>query len=54
MPPQWIEDRMIGKALLRALARAITALSFAHGQDAVKIDPGNPKYLRFRGKPHRR
>jgi hypothetical protein len=54
MPAQWIEDMMIGRALLRTLALAITALSFAHGQDAVKIDPGNPKYLLFRGKPHRR
>ena len=33
------------------LALAATLFSAAHGQDAVKIDPSNPKYLLFRGKP---
>jgi hypothetical protein len=54
MPAHWIEDMMIGRALLRTSALAITALSFAHRQGAVEIDSDSPKYLLFRGKPHKR
>jgi len=34
-----------------ALALSTVALSAAHAQDVVRIDPSNPKYLLFRGKP---
>jgi hypothetical protein len=37
---------LLGIALL-----GVAALSVASAQDAVKIDPENPKYLLFRGKP---
>jgi len=33
------------------LALALASLAAMHAQDAVKIDPENPKYLLFRGKP---
>jgi len=46
-----MEDMIIRRALLGPLALALAALSVARGQDAVKIDPENPKYLLFRGKP---
>ena len=39
------------KAWLGILVLALAALGAARGQDAVKIDPENPKYLLFRGKP---
>ena len=34
-----------------AFLLALTVLSAAHAQDAVRIGPDNPKYLWFRGKP---
>jgi len=39
------------KVWLGILVLALAALGAARGQDAVKIDPENPKYLLFRGKP---
>jgi hypothetical protein len=46
-----MEDMIIGRALLGSLALALAALTGARAQDAVRIDPDNPKYLLFRGKP---
>jgi hypothetical protein len=40
-----------GRLWLGVLAVAVAAISAAHAQDAVKINPDNPKYLLFRGKP---
>src|SRR5580658_5002813 len=39
------------KVWLGAVVLALSALNVARGQDAVRIDPENPKYLLFRGKP---
>jgi hypothetical protein len=45
-------ENMIGrKVWLGILVLALAALSAARGQDAVSINPENPKYLLFRGKP---
>lgn len=40
-----------GRLWLGALLAAVGAISATHAQNAVKIDPDNPKYLLFRGKP---
>jgi hypothetical protein len=37
--------------LLLIVLLALTTLSVANAQEAIKIDPVNPKYLLFRGKP---
>jgi hypothetical protein len=43
---------MVSRRLwLAMLVLAVAALSAVEAQDAVKIDPENPKYLLFRGKP---
>ena len=39
------------KIRMGALALSATVCIASHAQDAVKIDPANPKYLLFRGKP---
>ena len=40
-----------GRLWFGALLALVGAVSVANAQDAVKIDPDNPKYLLFRGKP---
>ncbi|HEV2273226.1 MAG TPA: DUF6298 domain-containing protein [Acidobacteriaceae bacterium] len=40
-----------GRACIAALILGSAASGLAQGHDAVKIDPQNPKYLLFRGKP---
>jgi len=43
---------MTGRNLLLTIVLfAAAGASFAHAAEAVKIDPENPKYLSFRGKP---
>jgi hypothetical protein len=43
---------MIGhKVRLKVFLAAVAVCSVAHAQDALKIDPENPKYMLFRGKP---
>ena len=42
---------MISGKLWIGIVVALSALNATHAQDAVKIDPDNPKYLLFRGKP---
>src|SRR5487761_1449404 len=43
---------MIGRKIwLATLIAGLAACSLVHAQNAVKINPANPKYLLFRGKP---
>ena len=46
-----MESMIRGRLSVGLLVVALCALHAAHAQDAVKIDPDNPKYLLFRGKP---
>jgi len=41
----------VGRVLMGAALIGLAALGTARGQDAVRLDPDNPKYLLFRGKP---
>jgi hypothetical protein len=42
---------LTNKSTICSLLLGVALLDAAHAQDAVKIDPQNPKYLLFRGKP---